>query len=143
MGSTTTLYPPELAENMRRAELLVRNMTAQSEAERKSFEQGWNACVDAMFAHSVQMYEAGWNDGYEASEVEMDAAWAETARKVRELGSPSYRSFAEKRAEEMGSLADKPTDFPGTDNDPDCLKPYYESLEEWARNRRAQKGMEK
>lgn len=143
MGSTTTLYPPELAENMRRAELLVRNMTAQSEAERKSFEQGWNACVDAMLAHSVQMYEAGWNDGYQASEKDMDDAWKVTAARVRELGSPSYRTLSQRRQEELEALQARSTDFQGTANDPECLKPYYTSWENWADTRSTRKGMEK
>lgn len=49
-------------------------------------------------------YMFGWHIGYDAghaaAEAELDAAWAETARKIRNIGmAPSHAELERRRAE--------------------------------------------
>lgn len=117
--------PKTLEENLVAADLLIRTVMAQGEAERNAYQSGFIDGGDAMLPYVINAFELG----YAQAEADMDALWAETARKVRELGLPHVTSHSDIRNEELEAAKPKPGDFAGVMNDPHALDPYMAAVD--------------
>lgn len=104
----------DLERNLRTAHSLINTLESQRAEIERIRDEAWR---DGFICG----FDAGHEVGYGAAEHEMDVAWAEVARRVRALGSPTSQTHSERRAAELDACRPRPGDFPGLERDPNCL----------------------
>ncbi|WP_370360044.1 hypothetical protein [Catenulispora sp. MAP12-49] len=120
----------DLQENLRAADRLVNIIGAQRDEVERAYQRGWRECGEALAYAIADAFEAGRAD----MKDEIDATWAEVAERSHFLGSPMSRTHAEKRAEELERIKPRPGDFPGVEQDPQCIERCRASVEAIARH---------
>jgi flagellar biosynthesis/type III secretory pathway protein FliH len=104
----------DMQRNLHTAHELVNTLAAQRAEVERVRDEAWRDGFTAGF-------DAGHDVGYGAAEHEMNVVWAEVARRVRALGSPTSQTYSERRAAELDACRPRAGDFPGLERDPHCL----------------------
>lgn len=132
MTTFETSAPPNLTQNLRIAQDLVRTLAEQDEAVKQAYTRGYRDGAHDLAYVVPDAFEAGRAD----MEREVNTRWAEVAARSHFLGSPMSRTYAEKRAAELAACQPRDTDFPGVEQDPHCLDRVRASIESIAHDAR-------
>jgi len=132
--SEYTTVSTNLQENLRLAQSLVRTIAEQNAAVEAAYRRGWTECGKSLSYVAAEAWEAG----YDAAGADRIAEWEQLQKQIHKLGAHNYRTFEERRAEELERLKPRPGDFRGAEQDPGYIERCRASMESivGARSRR-------